>query len=107
MGPDGHDAQYYFLTILDEEPTVVVDYSNTTYNSNVGAGVIAGRADFVIPPSASRRQPANLWKLGTYRTDNGTGLGQPNGRTARPYNIAKFLELYFVAAEAAVKGASV
>ncbi len=96
------------LTILDEEPTAVVDYSNTTYNSNVGAGVIAGRADFVIPPSAiSRRKHPNLWKLGTYRTDNGTGLGQPNGGSTRPFNIAKFSELYFVAAEAAVKGASV
>ncbi|MGO1242649.1 MAG: RagB/SusD family nutrient uptake outer membrane protein [Sphingobacterium sp.] len=96
------------LTILDTEPSEAVDYSNTTYNSNVGAGVIAGRADFVIPPSAiSRRKHPNLWKLGTYRTDNGTGLGQPNGGSTRPFNIAKFSELYFVAAEAAVKGASV
>src|SRR5690606_18398150 len=38
--------------------------------------------------------------------DNGNGLGQPNGASTRPYNVAKFSELYFVAAEAAVKGAS-
>lgn len=96
------------LTILDEEPTATIDYSNAPYNSNVGAGVLAGRADFVLPPSAiSRRKYPNLWKLGTYRTDNGTGLGQPNGGSTRPFNIAKFSELYFVAAEAAVKGASV
>lgn len=95
------------LTILDTEPTLAVDYSNTTYKSNVGAGVITGRADFVIPPSAiSRRKHPNLWKLGVYRTDNGTGLGQPNGGSTRPFNIAKFSELYFVAAEAAVKGAA-
>jgi len=43
--------------------------------------------------------------MSTYRTDNGTGLGQPNAAITRPFNIAKFSELYFVAAEAAVKGA--
>lgn len=96
------------LTILDEEPATEVDYSNSPYNSNVGAGVIKGRADFVLPPSAiSRRKYPNLWKLGTYRTNNGVGLGQPNAGNTRPFNIAKFSELYFVAAEAAVKGASV
>ena len=47
-----------------------------------------------------------LWKLGTYRTDNGDGLGQPNAASTRPFNIAKFSELYFIAAEAAVKGAN-
>jgi uncharacterized DUF497 family protein len=47
-----------------------------------------------------------LWKLGPYRTDNGTGLGQPNAGSTRPFNIAKFSELYFIAAEAAVKGAT-
>ena len=45
--------------------------------------------------------------MGPYRTDNGTGLGKPNAASTRPYNIAKFSELYFVAAEAAVKGANV
>ena len=33
-------------------------------------------------------------------------MGQPNAGTTRPYNIAKFSELYFIAAEAAVKGAT-
>src|SRR5690606_18437169 len=33
-------------------------------------------------------------------------LGQPNAGSTRPFNIAKFSELYFVAAEAAVKGAN-
>lgn len=96
------------LTILDEEPAQPIDYSNATYKSNVGAGVLPGRADYVIAPSAiSRRKYPNLWKLGQYRTNNGDGLGQPNGGSTRPFNIAKFSELYFVAAEAAVKGAAV
>ncbi|MBD8347605.1 RagB/SusD family nutrient uptake outer membrane protein [Dysgonomonas sp. HGC4] len=95
------------LTILDEEPTTPIDYSNSVYKSNVGAGVLPGRSDFVIAPSGiSRYAFPNLWKLGTYRTDNGTGLGQPNGSITRPFPIAKFSELYLVAAEAAVKGAT-
>ncbi|KIC64006.1 RagB/SusD family nutrient uptake outer membrane protein [Chryseobacterium taiwanense] len=95
------------LTFLDEEPATAIDYSNTTYKSNVGAGVLPGRADYVVSPNGiSRYMWPNLWKIGTYRTDNGTGLGQPNGGITRPFPIAKFSELYFVAAEAAVKGAS-
>jgi hypothetical protein len=33
-------------------------------------------------------------------------LGQPNASICRPFNIAKFSEFYFIAAEAAVKGAT-
>lgn len=95
------------LTFLDTEPGVAIDYSNTVYKSGVGAGVLPGRPDYVFGPSAiSRLVYPGLWKLGTYRTDNGTGLGQPNAASTRPFNIAKFSELYFVAAEAAVKGAA-
>lgn len=95
------------LTFLDEEPASLINYSNSVYKSNVGAGILPGRADYVIAPSGiSRYAYPNLWKLGIYRTDNGTGLGQPNGGSTRPFNIAKFSELYFVAAEAAVKGAA-
>ncbi len=95
------------LTFLDNEPSGSIDYSNSVYKSNVGAGVLPGRADFVISPNGiSRYAYPNLWKIGTYRTDNGTGLGQPNGGITRPFPIAKFSELYFVAAEAAVKGAT-
>ena len=76
-------------------------------SNNVGAGVIPGRADFVITPRAiSRIVFPSLWKIGVYRTDNGTGLGQPNATSTRPFKIAKFSELYFIAAEAAVKGAT-
>jgi hypothetical protein len=75
--------------------------------NGVGGGQLPGRADFVIAPSGiSRIVFPGLWKMGTYRTDNGTGLGQPNATLTRPYKIAKFSELYFIAAEAAVKGAT-
>lgn len=94
------------LTFLDEEPADEIDYSNSVYKSNIGAGVLPGRADFVVSPRGiSRIVYPGLWKLGTYRTDNGDGLGQPNAGSTRPFNIAKFSELYFIAAEAAVKGA--
>ncbi len=75
--------------------------------NGVGGGQLPGRADFVIAPSGiSRIMFPGLWKMGTYRTDNGNTLGQPNGTLARPFKIAKFSELYFIAAEAAVKGAA-
>lgn len=101
------------LSFLDDE----TEAGNITYPSEgnfpgrntpgVGAGEIDGRADFVVTPRAvGRRVFPGLWKLGVYRTDNGGGLGQPNANSARPFKIAKFSELYFVAAEAAVKGAA-
>ena len=94
------------LTFLpDDVPGI--DYSNSTYKSSVGAGVIPGRADFVISPSAYNRIAyPGIWKLGPYRTDNNGGLGSPNAGSTRPYTGAKFSELYFIAAEAAVKGAA-
>jgi len=76
-------------------------------SNNIGAGVLPGRADFVVSPRGiSRIVFPGLWKMGVYRTDNGTGLGQPNATSTRPFKIAKFSELYFIAAEAAVKGAT-
>lgn len=95
------------LTFLDDEPTSTIDYSNSVYDSNVGVGVLPGRADYVVSPKGiSRLVFPGLWKIGPYRTDNGTGLGQPNAGSTRPYVIAKFSELYLIAAEAAVKGAT-
>lgn len=95
------------LTFLDQEPATPIDYSNSEFRSNVGAGVLPGRADFVISPEGiSRLRHPGLWKLGTYRTDHSSGLGEPNAGLTRPFYIAKFSELYFIAAEAAVKGAT-
>lgn len=91
------------ITFLDEyNPDV-----NYVNGANIGGGVLPGRADYVINPNEiNRRFYPGLWKLGTYRTDNAGGLGSPNGALTRPFPIAKFSEFYFIAAEAAVKGAS-
>ncbi|OAV67670.1 SusD family protein [Bacteroidales bacterium Barb6XT] len=101
------------LTFLpDETLTGSITYpvkedNNGNGNSGVAAGALPGRADWVIHPRGINRQYyPGLWKIGTYRTDNGTGLGTPNGSTCRPFDIAKFSELYLIAAEAAVKGAT-
>lgn len=104
-----------FLPIAENDPVLTflnddvggVNYSNSPFNSGVGAGVLPGRADFVMEPSAFSRicYPGN-WKLGPYRTDNNGGLGSPNASLTRPFPVAKFSELFFIAAEAAVKGAT-
>jgi hypothetical protein len=95
------------LSFLNAEPGGTIDYSNSVYKSSVGAGVLPGRADFVVDPQGiSRIVYPGLWKISAYRTDNGTGLGNPNAASTRPYNIAKFSELFFIAAEAAVQGAA-
>lgn len=105
------------LTFLDDDdPNIVYpvagtknaagDGSTVAGYSNVGAGVLPGRADWVINPSGiSRYAYLNNWKNGIYRTDNGSGLGRPNGDSPRPVPVLKLSELYFIAAEAAVKGA--
>ncbi|MCQ2975308.1 MAG: RagB/SusD family nutrient uptake outer membrane protein [Bacteroidales bacterium] len=95
------------LTFLSEDIEGVEYPTAGKGKSNVCAGEVAGRADWVIEPShVSRYAYPGLWKLGTYRTDNAGGLGQPNGALTRPFVIAKFSELYLIAAEAAVKGAT-
>jgi starch-binding outer membrane protein, SusD/RagB family len=102
------------LTFLDDETLApgITYPSGATFTgkpaaNNIGAGQLPGRADYVVTPRAiSRIVYPNLWKIGEYRTDNGTGLGQPNATSTRPFKIAKFSELYFIAAEAAVKGAT-
>lgn len=84
-----------------------IDYAGKGSKSNLGAGTLPGRADWVLGLDAVGRYVyPGLWKLGPYRTDNGSGAGQPNAGSTRPYNIAKFSELYLVAAEAAVEGAA-
>lgn len=86
-----------------------IDYSNAVALNGIGAGELPGRADFVIDPQGvSRVCYPGLWKQGTYRTDHdqATSLGSPNGASTRPFNVMKFSELYLVAAEAAVKGAT-
>lgn len=95
------------LKFLPEEPATPITYPSGAGASDVGAGEIPGESAWVVGPTGiSRIMYPGLWKIGPARTDNGTGLGSPNGSSPRPYNIAKFSELFLVAAEAAVKGAA-
>ncbi len=91
-----------FFSFVDEKTAKDIDWSAN--GGGVGAGSLPGRSDFVVSVSNISRYkyPIN-WKIGMYRTDNGSGLGSPNGGSPRPFNIAKFSELYLIGAEAAVK----
>jgi hypothetical protein len=96
------------LSFVPDELGIPITYTAGAGKSNVGAGTTPGRADFVTALSGTSRVTyPGTWKISNYRTDNGTGLGQGvNAGSTRPFNIAKFSEFYFVAAEAAVKGAT-
>jgi SusD family. len=102
-----------FMPIKPGEPAVTflatdpggIDYSNSIYKSNSGLGVLPGRADYVMPlDKISRTVFPGLWKLGIAR--RGTDYNDDKVSSTRPYNILKFSEFYFIAAEAAVKGAT-
>jgi hypothetical protein len=101
------------MQVKDGEPILKFLWEETpgvTYSanaSNIGAGEVAGESAWVINPSGVNRIAyPSIWKIGCYRTDNGNSLGQPNAASTRPFPIAKFSEFYFIAAEAAVKGAT-
>lgn len=96
------------LSFLDDDSQLSsITYPSGAGKSNIGAGEMPGRADYVITPNGiSRIVYPGFWKIGTYRTDDPNGLGYPNAGLTRPFNVAKFSELYFIAAEAAVKGAT-
>ncbi|HXR82833.1 MAG TPA: RagB/SusD family nutrient uptake outer membrane protein [Hanamia sp.] len=94
------------LTFLDQ-PNPAITYPTGAGNSNIGAGTLPGNPSWVIGPDGiSRVVYPGLWKLGEYRTDNNGTLGQPNAASTRPFVIAYFSEFYFIAAEAAVMGAT-
>ena len=104
-GPNGHHiglGETFLAYIFNDDPTV--EYS---FNSSNGIlGVSPNYDYYVITPSRlSRNNYPGMWKLGPYRT-NTAGTGQPNAASTRPFVILKFSELYFTAAEAAVKGAT-
>ena len=86
--------------------------ANVTYaadNGSINAGTMDGEPAFVIKVAESSRQSyPGLWKTIDTRTDRDMNneLGSPNAGSIRPSVIAKFSEFYFIAAEAAVKGAT-
>ncbi len=85
--------------------------ANVTYaagNGSINAGTMEGEPAYVIKLSdVSRQTYPGLWKTIDTRTDRDmeNEFGSPNAGSIRPYPIAKFSEFYFIAAEAAVKGA--
>ena len=104
-GPNGAQIglnKAFLVFLPEEDPTV----KQNVDVSQVMIGASPNYDFYVVNPSGvSRRMYPKIWKLGPYRT-NTTGTGQPNASHARPFNIAKFSEFYFIAAEAAVKGAT-
>ncbi len=98
VGPD----EVYFSWVPESEDNKI---NYTGADGKLGFGEMPGRPDFVVAVNhiSRKKYPIN-WKLGIYRTDNNGGLGSKvNGGSPRPWNIAKFSELYLIAAEAAVK----
>ena len=97
--------EVYFSWVPESEDSKI---NYTGADGKMGFGEMAGRPDFVVAVNhiSRKKYPIN-WKLGIYRTDNNGGLGSKvNGGSPRPWSIAKFSELYLIAAEAAVKGAT-
>ncbi|WP_072529845.1 RagB/SusD family nutrient uptake outer membrane protein [Bacteroides ilei] len=91
--------------LFEDNPSI--NYAVAERNNAIGVGELPNLPYFVVGiEGISRRVFPGFWKWGPYRTDNGDGVGQPNAGNTRPYNIAKFSEFYFIAAEAAVKGAN-
>ncbi|MBQ1697219.1 MAG: RagB/SusD family nutrient uptake outer membrane protein [Bacteroidales bacterium] len=89
--------------------------AKTNDYGKLGLGVAPGRADFVMDPEhISRKVFPGPYKFSGFSQESddvkGTrpysSLGVPNADNVRPYYIAKFSELYLVAAEANVKGAT-
>ncbi|MBR2194773.1 MAG: RagB/SusD family nutrient uptake outer membrane protein [Salinivirgaceae bacterium] len=84
-------------------------------NGALGLGEAPGRADWVVDPEhISRKIFPGPYKMSGFSQESNdvdmkrpfTSLGVPNANNVRPYYVAKFSELYLIAAEAAVKGAT-
>jgi len=96
-------GEVFFSWVPQSEDSKI---SNYNADGKLGFGEMAGRPDFVVAVNhiSRKKYPIN-WKIGMYRTDNNGGLGSSkvNGGSPRPWNIAKWSEIYLLGAEAAVK----
>ena len=101
-GEKVYPNEVYFSWVPESEDSKI---NYTGADGKLGFGEMAGRPDFVVAVNhiSRKKYPIN-WKIGIYRTDNDGGLGSKvNGGSPRPWNVAKFSELYLIGAEAAVK----
>lgn len=109
-GPNGDHLKAYdtFLKFIPAD----ADDSKISYdvnNAQIGLGKSADEKSWVVSVNCTgRSRYPTLWKVGPYRTDYDfeKEISQQNAASTRPYVIAKFSELYLVAAEAAVMGAT-
>lgn len=74
-------------------------------SGNFPVQTIAGQNYAVFTPEYMTREHfPSLWKLGPYSPNNASGYA--NSSSLRPFNVAKLSEVYLIAAEAAVMGAT-
>ena len=101
--------------ILTFVPKAIAGTLYDKSNGALGLGEAPGRADWVVDPEhISRKIYPGPFKFSGFSQESDDvamtrpigSLGVPNANNIRPYYIAKFSELYLVAAEAAVKGAT-
>ena len=95
-------GESYFSWVPESDDSKI---NYTGADGKLGFGEMPGKPDFVVAVNhiSRKKYPCN-WKIGIYRTDNEGSLGSKvNGGSPRPWNVAKFSELYLLAAEAAVK----
>ena len=112
VGPNGNhigvkEPFLVFLPYVDESVQYPTDLTGNLVDQGFGAK--QGVDSYVIDlRGINRFTYPGLWKQGPYRTNTGSpvGAGEANVGSTRPYIIYKFSELYFIAAEAQVKGAT-
>ena len=102
------DIAWKFLDDDSELPNMIkMTRENSDGSISDGDGLyLPGKAYAVWTPSTiNRTRYPSVWKFGPDRTDK-SRQGPWNAPSTRPFPVAKFSELYFIAAEAAVKGAN-
>lgn len=93
----GNAYYYNIMTAGTEEATY-----GASADGNFKSADLSG-AEALLPNNANSQ---NLWGQAFTCINTATGTGQLDASHARPFNMAKFSEFYFIAAEAAVKGAT-